>query len=109
LIGAGLGDPDLLTLRALNALQDADVIFHDGVGDVVLDCARRDAERVVLGRSAEQQVHAAVHAGRRVVVMTRGDADPDRFPFLRAAAVPVMVVPGVAALTIAVPAIQEAA
>jgi uroporphyrin-III C-methyltransferase/precorrin-2 dehydrogenase/sirohydrochlorin ferrochelatase len=109
LIGAGLGDPDLLTLRALNALQDADVIFHDGVSDAVLNCARRDAERVVLDRAAEQQVHAAVRAGRRVVVLARGDPDPDRFPFLRAAATPVIVVPGVAAVTIAIPAAREAA
>src|SRR6202011_1298527 len=72
LIGAGLGDPDLLTLRALNALQDADVIFHEGVSAAVLDCARRDAERVVLTRAAEPQVHAAARAGRRVVVLARG-------------------------------------
>jgi uroporphyrin-III C-methyltransferase/precorrin-2 dehydrogenase/sirohydrochlorin ferrochelatase len=109
LIGAGLGDPDLLTLRALNALQDADVIFHEGVSDAVLDCARRDAERVVLDRAAEQQVNAAVRAGRRVVVLARDDADPARFPFLRAAGAPIMVVPGVAAVTIAMPAVQEAA
>jgi uroporphyrin-III C-methyltransferase / precorrin-2 dehydrogenase / sirohydrochlorin ferrochelatase len=109
LVGAGLGDPDLLTLRALNALQDADVIFHEGVSAAVLDCARRDAERVVLTRAAEQQVHAAVRAGRRVVVLACGDADPDRFPFLRAAGAPVMVVPGVAAVTITMPAAQEAA
>src|ERR1700719_694341 len=63
LIGAGLGDPDLLTLRALNALQDADVIFHENVNAAVLDCARRDAERVVLTRAAEPQVHAAARAG----------------------------------------------
>jgi len=109
LISAGLGDPDLLTLRALNALQDADVIFHDDGSAAVLDCARRDAERVVLTRVAEQQVRAAVHAGRRVVVLARGDADPDRFPFLRAAGAPVIRVPGVAAVTIALPAAQEAA
>jgi uroporphyrin-III C-methyltransferase/precorrin-2 dehydrogenase/sirohydrochlorin ferrochelatase len=109
LVGAGLGDPDLLTLRALNALQDADVIFHDGVSDAVLNCARRDAERVVLDRAAEQQVHAAVRAGRRVIVLARGDPDPDRFPFLRAAVTPVIVVPGVAAVTIEIPAAREAA
>jgi uroporphyrin-III C-methyltransferase / precorrin-2 dehydrogenase / sirohydrochlorin ferrochelatase len=109
LVGAGLGDPDLLTLRALNALQDADVIFHESVSDVVLDCARRDAERVVLTRAAEPQVSAAARAGRRVVVLVQGDANPDRFPFLRAAGAPVLVVPGVAALTIAMPAAQEAA
>jgi uroporphyrin-III C-methyltransferase / precorrin-2 dehydrogenase / sirohydrochlorin ferrochelatase len=109
LIGAGLGDPDLLTLRALNALQDADVIFHENVSAAVLDCARRDAERVVLTRAAEQQVHAAARAGRRVVVLARGHADPDRFPFLRATGAPVIRVPGVAAVTIALPAAQEAA
>jgi uroporphyrin-III C-methyltransferase/precorrin-2 dehydrogenase/sirohydrochlorin ferrochelatase len=109
LIGAGLGDPDLLTLRALNALQDADVIFHEGVNAAVLDCARRDAERVVLTPAAEPQVHAAARAGRRVVVLARDDADPDRFPFLRATGAPVVRVPGVAAVTIAIPAAQEAA
>ena len=111
LIGAGLGDPDLLTLRALNALQDADVIAHEAGVEVVLNCARRDAERVVLpaDRAAEQQILAAARAGRRVVVLAHGDADPDRFPFLRAAGAPVIRVPGVAAVTIAMPAGQEAA
>jgi uroporphyrin-III C-methyltransferase / precorrin-2 dehydrogenase / sirohydrochlorin ferrochelatase len=111
LIAAGLGDPDLLTLRALNALQDADVIAHETGVEVVLNCARRDAERILLnaGRAAEQQILAAARAGHRVVVLARGDADPARFPFLRAAAVPVIRVPGVAALTIAMPAAQEAA
>jgi uroporphyrin-III C-methyltransferase / precorrin-2 dehydrogenase / sirohydrochlorin ferrochelatase len=109
LIGAGLGDPDLLTLRALNALQDADVIAHEAGVETVLDCARREAERIVLIRAAEQQILAAVRAGRRVVVLAHGDADPDRFPFLRAAGAPVIRVPGVAAVTIALPAAQEAA
>jgi uroporphyrin-III C-methyltransferase / precorrin-2 dehydrogenase / sirohydrochlorin ferrochelatase len=111
LIGAGLGDPDLLTSRALNALQDADVIAHEAGVEVVLNCARRDAERILLpaDRAAEQQILASARAGRRVVVLARDDADPARFPFLRAAGVPVIRVAGVAALTIAMPAAQEAA
>jgi uroporphyrin-III C-methyltransferase / precorrin-2 dehydrogenase / sirohydrochlorin ferrochelatase len=111
LVGAGLGDPDLLTLRALNALQDADLIAHEPGVEVVLDCARRDAERIVVRAdgAAEQQILAAVRAGRRVVVLARGGGNPDRFPFLRAAGAPVIRVPGVAAVTIAMPAAQEAA
>ena len=51
LVGAGPGDPDLLTVKALRALQDADIIFHDElVSKEVLDRARRDAERVSVGR-----------------------------------------------------------
>ncbi|HXW25347.1 MAG TPA: NAD(P)-dependent oxidoreductase [Xanthobacteraceae bacterium] len=110
LIGAGPGDPDLLTLRALNALQDADVVAHEvAVGAAVLDRARRDAERLAFGgeRAATARLHAAARAGRRVAVLVRGEADPDRFPFLGAAGVPVIVVPGVAAPDAAV--VREAA
>src|SRR5436305_762738 len=47
LVGAGPGDPDLLTLRALHVLSDADVVFYDElVTSGVLDRARRDAEQV---------------------------------------------------------------
>src|SRR5215470_9229655 len=47
LVGAGPGDPDLLTVKALRALQDADVVFYDElVSAEVLDRARRDAARV---------------------------------------------------------------
>lgn len=64
LVGAGPGDPELLTLKALRALQDADVILHDRlVPDAVLDLARRDAARICVGKAAGTPAGKAAGAG----------------------------------------------
>ena len=111
IVGAGPGDPDLLTLRALQALQSADVILYDErVSPAVLDRARREAERAFVGKQPGRPVlnHSAIgrllaaHARRGgVVVRLRGgDALPFRhgdgeLDHLRKAGVATILVPGV--------------
>ena len=84
LVGAGPGDPELLTLKALRALQDADVILHDRlVPEGLLDMARRDAARICVGKAAgsigstQEEINALLieHAlrGKRVVRLKGGD------------------------------------
>ncbi len=84
LVGAGPGAPDLLTLRAQRLLGEADVIVHDRLGTAaVLDMARRDAERVFVGKARanhcmkQQEINALLirlaRAGKKVVRLKGGD------------------------------------
>ena len=113
LVGAGPGDADLLTLRALQALQSADVIFHDElVGPEILSRARRDAELVFVGKrkgepgigqnEINRRLKEAALAGRQVVRLKGGDPfifgrGGEELEFLQEAGVPVFVVPGITA------------
>jgi len=107
IVNAGPGDPDLLTIKALRALQDADVVFHDeDVGSDILDRIRRDAARVAVapGMSrggVNKQLIEAATSGRRVVRLKGADAfrsghGLEELAALREAAVCSFVVSGVA-------------
>lgn len=69
LVGAGPGDPGLLTLRALRLLNEADVILHDRlVSDDVLALARRDAELIEVGKHVGGDHHATQATIHRLLV-----------------------------------------
>jgi uroporphyrin-III C-methyltransferase/precorrin-2 dehydrogenase/sirohydrochlorin ferrochelatase len=113
LIGAGPGDPDLLTLRALQLLQQADVVLYDRlVSEAVLARARRDATRIFVGkapgqhRGTQERIHALMleHAqrGQRVARLKGGDPSVfgragEELEALRRAGIPVVIAAGVTA------------
>src|SRR5260370_15350993 len=113
LVGAGPGDPDLLTVKALRTLQDADVIFYDElVSPEILDRARRDASRVPVGRrvgkpgigqdAINSLMIEAAKSGQRVVRLKGGDPfvfgrGGEEVEALREAGVSYSVVPGITA------------
>jgi uroporphyrin-III C-methyltransferase/precorrin-2 dehydrogenase/sirohydrochlorin ferrochelatase len=114
-VGGDSDDPELLTLRALRALQSADVILFDReVGAGILDFARREARRMMVGPSGaveaaankqgeyETMTIALARAGRRVVRLVGGrEASIGRveaeIAACRAAGVPVELIPAVVA------------
>ena len=113
LIGAGPGDPDLLTLRALQLLQQADIILYDRlVSDAVLARARRDAQRIFVGKEAGDPANAQAHihelmirharAGLRVARLKGGDPfifgrGGEEIEALAAQRIPYVVVAGITA------------
>jgi uroporphyrin-III C-methyltransferase/precorrin-2 dehydrogenase/sirohydrochlorin ferrochelatase len=111
LVGAGPGDPELLTLRALRALQDADVILIDNlVAPAILDFARREARKMMVGKTGygpscrQDEINAMMislaKSGKRVVRLKGGDPmifgrAGEEIAACRAAGIPVEVVPGI--------------
>ena len=123
LVGAGPGARDLLTLRAVERMQEADVIFYDRlVGEDVLELARRDAERIYVGKSVgacawpQDRINALIVAearkGRRVVRLKSGDPGVfgragEELHAARAAGIPCEIVPGITAASAAAAAFGD--
>jgi uroporphyrin-III C-methyltransferase len=119
LVGAGPGDPGLLTVRALELIRNADVILHDQLvsAEILAEC-RYEARIVDVGKVGhgpqanqtviEQELIASAKAGRSVVRLKGGDPllfgrGSEEAAALRAAAVRFEIVPGVSS-AIAAPA-----
>lgn len=113
LVGAGPGDPGLLTVRAVEALKSADVVVHDGLVDArVLDIAPAAAQRISVAKRRsrhtlpQESINALIvaHVKTGAIVVRLKGGDPfifgrggEEVEAVRAAGLPVEVIPGVSA------------
>jgi len=113
LVGAGPGDPELLTLKAVRALQSATVVLYDDlVGEQVLELARREARRIAVGKSAggpscrQDDINAKMVvlalSGEHVVRLKGGDPlifgrATEELDVCHAAGIDVSIIPGISA------------
>ncbi len=123
LVGAGPGAADLMTLRAVQRLQEADVIFYDRlVSEDVLELARRDAERVFVGKDVganawpqdriNDLIVSTARQGKRVVRLKGGDPmlfgrAEEELAAARQHGIDTEVVPGITAASASAAALQK--